>query len=105
MLYNFSADQLMIFLPDECKRTVLPRGIKIVHLTSKPRTPNRLLELGLRRLYDSRSFYDHVCAILPEGILPHEIHQAVINGPPCLCGYSGCETPIFMECNFTLLKK
>lgn len=95
----------MIFLPDECKRTILPYGIKTVHICTQPRSPARLIELGLRSLYKGHDFYEHVCAVLSEGVLPHDIHQAVIRGPPNLCGNEICRMPLFTECHFVLLKK
>lgn len=95
----------MIFLPDESKRTILPRGIQIVHVNTQPRCPSRLIELGLRNLYNAPSFYDRVCINLPNGVLPHDIHEALINGPVCQCGLSSCQTPLFTECFFVLLKK
>lgn len=100
-----SADQLMIFLPDESKQTILPRGINTVHLHTQPRSPSRLLELGLRSLYGAQNFYEHICSNLPAGVLPNDIYQSLINGPVCRCGHTPCQTPLFTECHFVLLKK
>lgn len=95
----------MIFLPDESKRTVLPHGIQRVHLNSQPRIPCSLIELGLRNLYTAPEYYKQICSILPDGVLPHDIYQSLINGPPSLCGNQMCRAPLFTECHFLLLKK
>lgn len=97
-----SADLLMIFLPDESKRTIVPRQIERIHTEN---TPNSLSEYCLRGLYGNRAYYDLVCAKLPEDGLPMSIFKCVQYGPMCKCGISDCDKPLFTECHFSLMKK
>lgn len=95
---------MMIFLPDESKHTILPRGLTKVHLHDM-RVPATLIELGLRGLYRSTGFYKTCCDWLEEGILPAEIHERIVEGPNTLCGHPECGKPIFTESFFVLLRK
>lgn len=100
--FNFSADLLMIFLPDESKRTIIPRQIERVRLDN---SPSSLTEYCLRGLYANLSYYEMICANLPEDQLPRRIFQSVQYGPICRCGNTECDKPLFTECNFSLMKK
>ncbi|XP_031636758.1 leucine-rich repeat and death domain-containing protein 1 [Contarinia nasturtii] len=97
-----SADLLMIFLPDESKRTIVPRQVEKI---CSGNNPNSLSEYCLRSLYESRSLYEIVCVKLPSDGLPKNVFQNVMCGPICRCGYSECNKPLFTECHFSLMKK
>lgn len=97
-----SADLLMIFLPDECKRTILPRGIKTIRFEN---TPSTLYEYSLRGLYRNRQYYNAICGHLTSDCLPLSIFKSVRNGPICMCGNEACNVPLFTECHFSLMKK
>lgn len=92
----------MIFLPDESKRTIIPRQIDQIRLVN---SPSSLTEYCLRGLYANRSYYEIICANLPADGLPKKILQSVQYGPVCRCGNSECDKPIFTECHFSLMKK
>lgn len=100
-----SADLLMIFLPDESKRTIIPRGIKKLSTSFDSRHPASLYEISLRHLYNDRHIYNTVCRNLREDSLPVNIFNHVQQGPVTICGASSCSTPLFTECHFSLLKK
>lgn len=100
----FSADQMMVFLPDVSKHTVLPRGMAVVH-TNTSRNPARLSELILRNLYKHTEYYQQVCNSLSEGILPNDIFNRIMEGPATQCGNDCCAAPLFTESYFLLLKK
>lgn len=103
--FNCSADLLMIFLPDESKRTIIPRGIKKLSTPSDPRNPSSLYEYSLRSLYNNRHIYNFICRNLNNDLLPAEIFNHVQQGPVAVCGSDTCTTSLFTECHFTLLKK
>lgn len=92
----------MIFLPDESKRTILPRGIEIIRFDNRPST---LYEYSLRGLHQNRQYYDIICANLTIDCLPQRVLRNVQHGPICLCGNDECSIPIFSECHFSLMKK
>lgn len=94
----------MVFLPDESKHTILPLGMKIIHMQNV-RTPMRLLEMGLRNLYQHPAYYKKVCDYLKEDMIPKEIFDRIINGPIAACGNEFCAVPLFTESYFFLLKK
>lgn len=102
--FVFSADQMMVFLPDESKHTMLPRGMAMVHFDTH-RVPPKLSELGLRGLYSSQDYYKMVNEYLEEGIVPQDIHSRIVDGPAAVCGNDYCSAPLFTECYFLLLKK
>lgn len=95
---------MMVFLPDESKHTVLPRGMSLVHMNHN-RHPAKLSELILRNLYKHTDYYQLVCDHLSEGILPTDIFNRITEGPATQCGNDCCATPLFTECYFLLLKK
>lgn len=97
-----SADLLMIFLPDESKRTIIPRQIEQIRLEN---SPHRLTEYCLRGLYRNQFYYNMICANLPADVLPKRMLQYVLHGPVTLCGLSECDKPLFTECHFSLMKK
>lgn len=99
---HISADLLMIFLPDESKRTIVPRQVEKI---CSGNSPCSLSEYCLRSLYENRSFYEMICVKLPDDGLPKNIYQNVMYGPICRCGYSECDKPLFTECHFSLMKK
>lgn len=101
-LFYFSADLLMIFLPDESKRTIIPRGIRTIRCDN---TPSSLYEYSLRGLYHNRQFYDAICSRMTTDCLPLKIFQSVQHGPICNCGNIDCDVPLFTECHFSLMKK
>lgn len=94
----------MVFLPDESKHTILPKGMQTIHLQNK-RTPMRLLELGLRNLYQNPVYYKKVCDYIEPDMLPTEIYDRIVNGPTAGCGNEFCALPLFTESYFFLLKK
>lgn len=102
--FPHSADQMMVFLPDESKKTILPKGMQLIHIESK-RTPMRLLELGLRHLYKHSDYYKIVCDSIKEEMLPRKIYLRIVYGPVTVCGNELCSIPLFTECYFLLLKK
>lgn len=95
---------MMIFLPDESKHTILPRGMAIVHFNTH-REPLRLGELGLRSMYNNPEYYKMILDNLECGIVPEEIYARIMDGPATFCGNDCCAKPIFTECYFLLLKK
>lgn len=95
---------MMIFLPDESKHTILPRGMARVHFNTN-REPLRLGELGLRSIYMNAEYYKMVCDRLMAGIVPEDIYARIMDGPATFCGNGCCAKPIFTECYFLLLKK
>lgn len=97
-----SADLLMIFLPDESKRTIVPRQIDHIRFMN---SPSNLSEYCLRGLYAKRAYYDMICEHLTADELPKKILECVQYGPVCRCGNSECDKPIFTECHFSLMKK
>lgn len=101
---SYSADQMMVFLPDESKHTMLPRGMAMVHFDTH-RVPPKLSELGLRGLYSNQDYYKMVSEYLEEGIVPKDIHSRIVDGPAAVCGNDYCAAPMFTECYFLLLKK
>lgn len=105
LTFNCSADSLMIFLPDESKRTIIPRGIKKLSTPSDPRNPSTLYEFCLRNLYNTRHVYNIICRSLSKDSLPVEILNYVQQGPVTVCGSLTCTTPLFTECHFSLFKK
>lgn len=92
----------MIFLPDESKRTIVPRQIERIQFNN---CPNSLAEYCLRGLYANRAYYEMVCSNLLADELPQRIFQSVQYGPMCRCGNSECDKPLFTECHFSLMKK
>lgn len=92
----------MIFLPDESKRTILPRGIEIIRLEN---TPSSLYECSLRGLYQDRKYYEAICMNLSIDSLPQRIYRSIQHGPICNCGNNQCNIPIFSDCHFVLMKK
>lgn len=94
----------MVFLPDECKHTVLPRGMNRIHF-SNLRNPFRLYEIALRNLYKNYKYYKMICNYLQEGMIPKHIFITIRNGPISLCGNDNCSRPLFTESYFFLLKK
>lgn len=97
----------MIFLPDEHKRTIIPRVIRKISFLSDPRMPVTLYELCLRTFYDYQ--LDNNSFAITNNVMgnhcPREIEQNLENGPISLCGYEKCKKFIFIECYFLLLKK
>lgn len=101
-----SADLLMIFLPDEHKRTIVPRSVNHITFINEPRRPPSLYELGLRALYADQKYYDTICQQMDDNcFVPKVIQENIINGPICLCGIDSCRSTLFTECHFLLLKK
>lgn len=94
----------MIFLPDENKHTILPNGMRTVHLKSVRKTPS-LVELGLKALYAAPVFYKTICDNLEDGMFPRDMQDRIIDGPVTKCGNDFCSTPLFTESYFVLLKK
>lgn len=92
----------MIFLPDESKRTILPRQVERIRSEN---SPNSLSEYCLRGLYANQPYYEMVCANLAESELPRRIFYCVQYGPICRCGNSECDNMLFTECHFSLMKK
>lgn len=92
----------MIFLPDESKRTIVPRQIEKIRMDNGP---SSLAEYCLRSLYGNRKFYEMICNNLQADELPQKIFQSVQYGPICWCGNNDCDKTIFTECHFTLMKK
>lgn len=90
----------MIFLPDEHKRTIIPRTIRRISFLTHPRIPLSLFELSLRATHGSEPADDAV-----EECFPREVDVYLERGPICLCGYEKCKQIIFTECYFLLLKK
>lgn len=97
-----SADLLMIFLPDDIKRTVIPNQIERIRVVNNP---NSLTEYCLRGLYHNQLFYNVICASLPADGLPKKMLKCVLSGPVTMCGNSECAKPLFTECHFSLMKK
>ncbi|KAG4066463.1 hypothetical protein HA402_007099 [Bradysia odoriphaga] len=95
---------MMIFLPDQSKRTTLPNGMRKIHLPTT-RTPHSLVELGLKAIYSSPEFCQTVCDNLNDGMIPHEIQARIMDGPATKCGNDACSSLLFTECYFLLLKK
>lgn len=96
----FSADLLMIFLPTECKRTIIPRGIDIIRIEN---SPMKLFEYALRELYKSKYHYDKIS--LDAFNIPWNVFEKVSAGPVGKCGNEECNVHIFSECHFALMKK
>lgn len=92
----------MIFLPDESKRTIIPRQIEQIRMEN---SPHRLTEYCLRGLYQNQFYYNMICANLPADVLPQRILRYVLDGPVTTCGLSECDRPLFTECHFSLMKK
>lgn len=92
----------MIFLPDESKRTIIPRQIEQIRTEN---SPNSLTEYCLRGLYQNQFYYDAICANLSADGLPKKILQYVLDGPVAMCGLGECDKPLFTECHFSLMKK
>lgn len=92
----------MIFLPDESKRTIIPRQIEQIRFEN---SPNSLTEYCLRSLYENQFYYSMICANLPADGLPKRTLQFVRDGPVTMCGLSECDKPLFTECHFSLMKK
>lgn len=92
----------MIFLPDESKRTIIPRQINHIRFIN---SPSNLIEYCLRGLYKNRNYYEMQCANLSANELPMKILEWVKSGPVCHCGNSECDKIIFTECHFSLMKK
>lgn len=104
LLCTRSADQMMVFLPDHSKCTIMPHGMTNVHV-HRQRLPATLVELALRGLCADAVYYKRVCDQLLDGCMPADIGARVENGPTTLCGGDGCAVPLFTECYFLLLKK
>lgn len=94
----------MIFLPDESKHTILPNGMRKVHITNV-RKPPSLVEFSLKALYGAQLFYKTVCDNLEDGMFPRDIQEHIKDGPTTKCGSDFCYSPLFTESYFILVKK
>lgn len=97
---HFSADVLMIFLPDNNRKAAIPREIELIQTEN---SPSSLCEFALRTIYQNEYLNDNVCK--NESNVPHNLLHRIKCGPVCRCGNVACDTPLFTECHFSLMKK